>query len=70
VFKPDKYKKASSSLYPHEWTSKLLGILRCGKYAYIRQCALEERRDTERKDVEEENAGPAASDKRLKDRSD
>lgn len=69
VFKPDKYKMASSSLYPHEWISKLSGILRCGKYAYMTHCALEERRDTDRKDVEEENAGPVAADKRLKDRS-
>jgi len=43
---------ASSSLYPHEWISKLSGILRCGKYAYMTHCALEERRDTDRKDVE------------------
>jgi len=65
VFEPDKYKKASSSLYPHEWISKLSGILRCGKYVYIKHCALEERRDTGGKDVEEENAGPAAADRRL-----
>jgi hypothetical protein len=70
VFGPDKYKMASSSLYPHEWISKLSGILRCGKYAYITRRALKERKDTDRKDVEEENAGPAAADKRLKDRSD
>lgn len=69
MFKPDKYKMASSSLYSHEWISKLSGILRCGKYAYITHCALEERRDRDRKDVEEENAGPAAADKRLKDKS-
>jgi hypothetical protein len=70
MFEPDKYKMASSSLYPHEWISKLSGILRCGKYAYITHRALEERRDTDRRDVEEENAGPAVADNRLKDRSD
>jgi hypothetical protein len=44
--------------------------LRCDKYAYITHCALEERRDTHRKEAEEGNAGPAAAEKRLKDRSD
>jgi len=44
--------------------------LRCDKYAYITHCALEERRDTDGKDVEEEKAGPAAAEKRLKNRSD
>jgi hypothetical protein len=43
--------------------------LRCGKYAYITHCALEERRNTDGKDVEEGNAGPAAADRRLKYRS-